>query len=131
MGKNLREGRLDPAVVQGYARLDSELDDLEFATRQGSPYLRDAFYGLSLLPTRYLSRMLRAASGEEVVTAGEARGTGDDGRGAPPTYYGILESLLDLSRLKPLRQARARRPKARRKAPPFWRSADNPSQPPT
>jgi hypothetical protein len=125
IAQGLRHGRLEAAVAAGYARLARELDDLEFATREGSPYLRDAFYGMSLVPTRSLSRMLRAASGDGAPAAQENPAGPESRAEAPPAYYGMLECLLDLSRSKPLRQAKPRRAAARHKPPPFWRSADD------
>lgn len=128
IAEGLRQGRVEAAAVEGYVRLAGELDNLELATRQGSPYLRDAFYGMSLVPTRSLSRMLRAASGDGAPAADDSPVCPESPAEAPPAYYGILECLLDLSRSTPLPQAKPRRSRSKRKPPPFWRSADGPAK---
>jgi hypothetical protein len=127
IGKGLKQGRIETEVLTGYGRLMRELDDLELAGREGSPYLRDVLYGLSLLPTRSLTRMLEVARGNDLRPV-ESPSVGAEGQAeAPPAYYGILESLLDITKLKPLRPPKARLAGARRKLPPFWRSVDGPT----
>ncbi|HVP57537.1 MAG TPA: hypothetical protein VMU02_05530 [bacterium] len=130
MARSLVGGCLDAEAVNGYLRTSEELDDLELAGRRTSAYLKKSLYGLSLVPTRALSRMLRIASGEE-MPAGETApgqlGQPDQAKQgsvaqAPPAYYGILESLLDLTQSKPPRQAKPHRRRAKVKIPGFWRT---------
>jgi hypothetical protein len=125
------EGVLDARVAGEYARLAGELDDLEFTARQSSPYLRGAFYGLTLVPTPALSRLLGAAA-----SPGRGRPAADEAAcelaslGGAPAWSAIQESLLDLSRVGKLPKARPRRRKLPHRPPAFWRGGTGMPTPP-
>jgi hypothetical protein len=124
---NLRDGRLDLRAAQACAGLERELADLGSKIRAGSPYLREAFYGLCLVPTVALARTLEAVGEEGGRGAAPPPGKPDADLVSCPEacgYYAIQESLLDLSRVECPRRVKIWRKAGSPKRYTFWRAAD-------
>jgi hypothetical protein len=102
-----RTGRPGPKALTRYLGLERKIDSLASRMRSRSPYLKDVFYGVSLVPNTELIGVLSGGAG---IVGEPAAG-----------HYAIQESLLDLSRFEAIPRAKVWQREGAARTYSFWR----------